>query len=66
MLSYNISNINLIKYYENIIQIIFNSFTTLTEVKHYMIELLKGIYTLKNLGIYHRDIKPHNFLFNTK
>jgi cell division control protein 7 len=29
-----------------------------------MMELLKGINTLKNLGIYHRDIKPHNFLYN--
>jgi serine/threonine protein kinase len=29
-----------------------------------MLELLKGIYTLKNLGIFHRDIKPHNFLYN--
>jgi cell division control protein 7 len=29
-----------------------------------MIELLKGINCLKNIGIYHRDIKPHNFLYD--
>jgi cell division control protein 7 len=31
-----------------------------------MIELLKGISCLKSLGIYHRDIKPHNFLYNSR
>lgn len=26
--------------------------------------MLKGVRTLKDLGIYHRDIKPQNFLYN--
>lgn len=29
-----------------------------------MYELLKGLKNLKDLGIYHRDIKPGNFLYN--
>ena len=29
-----------------------------------MLELLKGLRILKNMGIFHRDIKPHNFLYN--
>lgn len=29
-----------------------------------MIELLIGLKNLKHLGIYHRDIKPGNFLYN--
>lgn len=36
----------------------------MSKVKHYMIELLKCMKTLKEVGIYHRDIKPHNFLYN--
>lgn len=36
----------------------------LDEVRHYMYELLLGLKDLKNLGIYHRDIKPGNFLYN--
>lgn len=31
-----------------------------------MIELLKGLNTLKSMGIFHRDIKPQNFLYNMK
>lgn len=30
-----------------------------------MIELLKSIYKLKTMGIYHRDIKPMNYLYNS-
>jgi cell division control protein 7 len=33
-------------------------------VKHYVYELLVGLKNLKDLGIYHRDIKPGNFLYN--
>lgn len=33
-------------------------------MKHYLIEMLKGLNILKNLGIKHRDIKPLNFLYN--
>ena len=29
-----------------------------------MIELMKGLNTLKSMGIFHRDIKPKNFLYN--
>ena len=29
-----------------------------------MYELLLGLNNLKSLGIYHRDIKPGNFLYN--
>lgn len=29
-----------------------------------MIELLIGLRNLKELGIYHRDIKPGNFLYS--
>lgn len=29
-----------------------------------MIEMLKGIFILKGIGIYHRDVKPMNFLYN--
>ena len=29
-----------------------------------MYELLIGLKNLKDLGIYHRDIKPGNFLYN--
>lgn len=34
------------------------------DIKHYIYELLLGLKELKNLGIYHRDIKPGNFLYN--
>lgn len=37
---------------------------SLKDVKHYMLELLKGLSNLKKMGIYHRDIKPYNFLYN--
>lgn len=33
-------------------------------MKHYVFELLIGLKNLKDLGIYHRDIKPGNFLYN--
>jgi cell division control protein 7 len=36
------------------------------DVKFYLHELLKGLKELKNLGIYHRDVKPGNFLYNPK
>jgi cell division control protein 7 len=36
------------------------------EVRYYLYELLKGLKNLKDLGIYHRDIKPGNFLYNTQ
>lgn len=44
-------------------QTFFNTFT-IEEVKHYVYELLIGLKNLKDLGIYHRDIKPGNFLYN--
>ncbi len=44
-------------------QTFFNTFS-LEEVKHYVLELLIGLKNLKDLGIYHRDIKPGNFLYN--
>jgi len=44
-------------------QTFFNTFT-IEEVKHYIFELLVGLKNLKDLGIYHRDIKPGNFLYN--
>jgi cell division control protein 7 len=34
------------------------------DVRYYLYELLKGLKNLKDLGIYHRDIKPGNFLYN--
>lgn len=34
------------------------------EVKRYLHELLKALNNLKKLGIYHRDVKPGNFLYN--
>lgn len=34
------------------------------EIKHYLIEFLLGAKELKELGIYHRDLKPGNFLYN--
>ncbi len=47
----------------SLIQSFFNTFT-IQEVKHYIFQLLIGLKNLKNLGIYHRDIKPGNFLYN--
>ena len=44
-------------------QTFFNTFI-IEEVKHYIFELLVGLKNLKELGIYHRDIKPGNFLYN--
>jgi cell division control protein 7 len=37
---------------------------TMTDIKHYLLQLLKAIKQLKDLGIYHRDVKPGNFLYN--
>lgn len=34
------------------------------DIKYYLYELLKCIKILKDLGIYHRDIKPGNFLYH--
>lgn len=34
------------------------------EVKRYLYEMLKALKNLKDLGIYHRDVKPANFLYN--
>lgn len=34
------------------------------DIKCYLYELLKGIKALKDIGIYHRDVKPGNFLYN--
>ena len=34
------------------------------EVKRYLYEMLKALNNLKKLGIYHRDVKPGNFLYN--
>lgn len=34
------------------------------DIKHYLMELLIGLKSLKEVGIYHRDIKPGNFLYN--
>lgn len=42
---------------------IFNLFS-LEDVKHYTLELLIGLQSLKEKGIFHRDIKPGNFLYN--
>ena len=36
----------------------------LEDVKHYLISLLIGLKSLKEAGIFHRDIKPNNFLYN--
>lgn len=33
-------------------------------MKHYIYELLLALKELKDLGIYHRDIKPGNFLYD--
>jgi cell division control protein 7 len=30
-----------------------------------MLELIKCLYKLKKIGIYHRDIKPMNYLYNS-
>lgn len=34
------------------------------DIKCYLYELLKGIKALKDIGIFHRDVKPGNFLYN--
>jgi len=36
----------------------------MNDIKYYLYELLKAIKELKELGIYHRDVKPGNFLYN--
>ena len=33
------------------------------DIKYYLYELLKSLKILKDLGIYHRDVKPGNFLY---
>eukprot|EP00919_Chromeraceae_sp_WS-2016_P027952 GHVR01066213.1.p1 GENE.GHVR01066213.1~~GHVR01066213.1.p1 ORF type:complete len:186 (+),score=1.19 GHVR01066213.1:49-606(+) len=43
----------------------FNTFE-IEDVKHYIYELLIGLKNLKDIGIYHRDIKPGNFLYDTE
>jgi len=34
------------------------------DIKNYLYGLLKSLKVLKDIGIYHRDIKPGNFLYN--
>ncbi|CAD8199665.1 unnamed protein product [Paramecium pentaurelia] len=36
------------------------------EIRRYLYELLKALNVLKLNGIYHRDVKPGNFLYNPK
>jgi cell division control protein 7 len=36
------------------------------QIKHYLYELLKSLLVLKQNGIFHRDVKPGNFLYNPK
>lgn len=36
------------------------------DIKYYLYELLKSIHAIQSLGIYHRDVKPGNFLYNPK
>ena len=36
------------------------------DIKHYIYQMLLGVKTLKSMGIFHRDVKPGNFLFNKK
>ncbi|CAD8108892.1 unnamed protein product [Paramecium sonneborni] len=36
------------------------------EIRRYLYELLKALNVLKQNGIYHRDVKPGNFLYNPK
>lgn len=45
-------------------QEIFYKTQCLADIAHYMLELLNGLKTLRSMGIFHRDIKPHNFLYN--
>lgn len=34
------------------------------DIKYYLYELLKALKVLKDIGIFHRDVKPGNFLYN--
>ena len=36
----------------------------MTDIKHYLLEMLIALQELRNLGIYHRDVKPGNFLYD--
>ncbi len=38
----------------------------MNEIRHYLYELLKSLLVLKQNGIFHRDVKPGNFLYNPK
>ena len=44
--------------------ITFFSTFTMQDIKDYLRELLKALLVLKQNGIYHRDVKPGNFLYN--
>lgn len=46
-----------------LLQTFFHTFG-LEDIKYYLWELLSGLKNLKDLGIYHRDIKPGNFLYD--
>ncbi|KAL4479207.1 hypothetical protein ABPG72_011419 [Tetrahymena utriculariae] len=39
--------------------------SNMEEIKHYIYQMLLAVKTLKSMGIYHRDVKPGNFLYNT-
>ena len=44
--------------------ITFFSTFNMQDIKDYLQELLKALLILKQNGIYHRDVKPGNFLYN--
>ncbi|CAD8092016.1 unnamed protein product [Paramecium primaurelia] len=46
--------------------ITFFSTFNMQQIKDYLRELLKALLVLKQNGIYHRDVKPGNFLYNPK
>ncbi|KRX11215.1 Protein kinase-like domain [Pseudocohnilembus persalinus] len=53
-----------LKYFEYKPFIAFFASFDMQEIRYYLYELLKGLKNLKQLGIYHRDVKPGNFLYN--